>query len=86
MDLEDSLIKCNGCPKRFAINGIRTHIRQTSCKNQYTSAEFDHLVKLCESHARKKRAENYKQKRDQKNVKVKKEFCKSILDSIIQFL
>ena len=64
------LIKCKGCPESFAINGIRTHIRQTSCKSHYTSAEFDHLVKLCESHTRKKRAENYRQRKGQKNVKV----------------
>ena len=47
-------IKCKGCAKSFPINGIRTHIRQTSCKNQFTSAEYDQLVKLCESHKRKK--------------------------------
>ena len=74
MDVEDSMIKCKGCPKSFAINGIRRHIRQTSCKNQYTSAEFDHLVKLCESHNRKKslerKAQNYKQRKGQINIKV----------------
>ena len=50
----DLLTKCKGCSKDFPINGIRTHIRQTSCKNQFTSAEYDQLVKLCESHKRKK--------------------------------
>ena len=70
----DLLTKCKGCSKDFPINGIRTHIRQTSCKNQFTSAEYDQLVKLCESHKRKKKlerkAENYKQKKIQDNVKV----------------
>ena len=66
----DLLTKCKGCSKDFPINGIRTHIRQTSCKNQFTSAEYDQLVKLCESHKRKRKAENYKQKKIQDNVKV----------------
>ena len=74
MDVEDSMIKCKGCPKSFPINRIRPHISKTSCKNQYTSEEFAHLVKLCESHNRKKslerKAENYKQRKGQINVKV----------------
>ena len=70
MDMEDSMIKCKGCPKSFSINFIRRHIGQTSCKNQYTSEEFAHLIKLCESHRRQKLAENYKKRKSQKNVKV----------------
>ena len=70
MDLENSMINCKGCLKIFPINGIRTHIWQTSCKNQYTSEEFAHLVKLCESHTRTKKAENYKKRKIQKNDKV----------------
>ena len=70
----DLLIKCKGCSKSFPINGIRTHIGRTSCKNEFTSAEYDQLVKLCESHKRKKslerKAENYKQKKNQENFKV----------------
>ena len=70
----DLLTKCKGCSKDFPINGIRTHIRQTSCKNQFTSAEYDQLVKLCESHTRtkklEKKAENYQKRKSQKNVKV----------------
>ena len=63
-------IKCKGCAKSFPINGIRTHIRQTSCKNQFTSAEYDQLVKLCESHKRKRKADIYKQNKIKKNVQV----------------
>ena len=67
-------IKCKGCAKTFPINGIRTHIGRTSCKNQFTSAEYNHLVQLCDSHRRKKslerKAENYRQRKRQKNVKV----------------
>ena len=70
MDVEDSMIKCKGCPKSFPINGIRTHIWKTLCKNQYTSAEYDQLVKLCESHQRKRKAENYRRRKSQENVKV----------------
>ena len=70
MDVEDSIIKCKGCPKSFPINRIRPHISKTSCKNQYTSEEFAHLIKLCESHRRQKLAENYKKRKSQKNVKV----------------
>ena len=70
MDVEDSMIKCKGCPKSFPINRIRPHISKTSCKNQYTSEEFAHLVKLCESHTRRKKAENYKKRKKQKNDKV----------------
>ena len=70
----DLLTKCKGCSKDFPINGIRTHIRQTSCKNQFTSAEYDQLVKLCESHTRTKnletKAKNYNRRKSQKNVKV----------------
>ena len=70
----DLLTKCKGCSKDFPINGIRTHIRQTSCKNQFTSAEYNHLVQLCDSHRRKKslerKAENYRQRKRQKKVKV----------------
>ena len=65
MDLENSMINCKGCLKIFPINGIRAHIWQTSCKNQYTSEEFAHLVKLCESHTRTKKAENYKKRKIQ---------------------
>ena len=74
MDVEDSMIKCKGCPKSFPINRIRPHISKTSCKNQYTSEEFAHLVKLCESHTRTKnletKAKNYNRRKSQKNVKV----------------
>ena len=70
MDSGDSLTKCKGCPKSFAINGIQTHIWRTSCKNHYTSAEYDQLVKLCESHQRKRKAENYRRRKSQENVKV----------------
>ena len=70
MDVEDSMIKCKGCPESFPINRIRPHISKTSCKNQYTSEEFAHLIKLCESHRRQKLAENYKKRKSQKNVKV----------------
>ena len=66
----DVLTKCKGCSKSFPINGIRTHIRQTSCKNQFTSAEYDQLVKLCESHKRKRKADIYKQNKIKKNVQV----------------
>ena len=74
MDVEDSMIKCKGCSKHFSINSIRRHIWQTSCKNKYTSEEFAHLVKLCDSHKRQKKlekkAENYQKRKSQKNVKV----------------
>ena len=63
-------IKCKGCAKSFPINGIRTHIGRTSCKNQFTSAEYDQLVKLCESHKRKRKADIYKQNKIKKNVQV----------------
>ena len=63
-------IKCKGCAKTFPINGIRTHIGRTSCKNQFTSAEYDQLVKLCESHKRKRKADIYKQNKIKKNVQV----------------
>ena len=63
-------IKCKGCAKTFPINGIRTHIGRTSCKNQFTSAEYDQLVKFCESHKRKRKADIYKQNKIKKNVQV----------------
>lgn len=63
-------IKCKGCAKTFPINGIRKHIGRTSCKNQFTSAEYDQLVKLCESHKRKRKADIYKQNKIKKNVQV----------------
>ena len=63
-------IKCKGCAKTFPINGIRAHIGRTSCKNQFTSAEYDQLVKLCESHKRKRKADIYKQNKIKKNVQV----------------
>ena len=82
--MEISMINCKGCTKIFPINGIRRHISQTSCKKQYTSEEFAHLVKLCESHKRQKKlekkAENYQKRKSQKNVKVWNTFWKSIID------
>ena len=74
MNSQEYLIICKGCKKSFRINGILTHIRQASCKNQFTSAEYNHLVQLCDSHRRKKslerKAENYRQRKRQKKVKV----------------
>ena len=68
--MEDSKIKCKGCPKKFPIDNIQQHIKKSSCYGQYSQEEFDDLVKLCKSHTKRKKAENYKRKKDQKNVKV----------------
>ena len=70
MDLEDSMIQCKGCPKKFQINAIQLHIQQSSCNEQYSQEEFADLVKLCKSHKKRKRAENYKRKKSQKYIKV----------------
>ena len=77
MDLEDSMIQCKGCPKKFQINQIQRHIKQSSCKGQYSQEDFADLVKLCKSHTKRKRAENYKRKKSQK--KVYNDSCKSTL-------
>ena len=83
--MEDSKIKCKGCPKKFPINQIQRHIKQSSCNKQYSQEEFNDIVTLCKSHtksyAKRKKAENYRRKKDQKNIKVcYNRICISILD------
>ena len=68
--MEDSKIKCKGCPKEFPINTIQNHIQHGSCKGHYSQMEYANLVKLCELHKKRKRVDNYQRKKSQKNIKV----------------
>ena len=71
MNFETTSYKCKGCSKELVIHVIRNHLSQKlSCKNKYSLQELDELDKLYKTYRKKKLADNYKKKKNQKAIKV----------------
>ena len=79
MNFETTLYTCKGCSKEFVIHVIRNHLAQkASCKRKYKPQEFDELDKLYNTYRKKKKAENYIKRKNQKAIQVQNLYFDSL--------